>query len=586
MHNTDNNPYARITVWITLGVIGVFSFWGGFARRWIADDGLIVLRTVRNLQAGNGPVFNAGERVEANTSTLWQYLVWGAGWLTRLDLVTVAIYLGLFLSVAAMVIGAWATATRLRSGALIAPAGALVYLALPPARDFFTSGLEWGLSIFYLAVLWALLVRWAGTPRAHAGRHAQPGFDSTPYVLAWWAGMSWLVRPEFALYGGLTGLLLLIAHRSWRARLGILAVAVLVPGCYQFFRMGYYGLLTPHTAVAKSASGSAWGHGFSYLADFFMPYMLWMPLVLLAIAAWQLYGKNLHPRGWRSQATVTYLLVGAAALHTLYVLRVGGDFMHGRMLLLPLFAVLLPVFVLPLRTAATTLVAALCALWALVIVLRAHPQDWAKYEQGISVVDERDFWTYATKREPGHPPRTVEDFDNMKLLGGFDKGIEDLCNGDALALPFLVNDNPQTFEWHGLARDPQRTDPATLYLINMGMSSANAPLEVRVLDPIGLATPLAARQPRIEDGRIGHDKNLASIWQVADSGADIEQLPPWFDKEGSRRAREALQSDDFQRLFATYRDPLTAQRFWENIRFSLGEGRTLTFSANPEDYLR
>ena len=37
----------------------------------MSDDGLIVLRTVRNLLAGNGPVFNAGERVEANTSTAW-----------------------------------------------------------------------------------------------------------------------------------------------------------------------------------------------------------------------------------------------------------------------------------------------------------------------------------------------------------------------------------------------------------------------------------------------------------------------------------------------------------------------------------
>ncbi|WIM71729.1 hypothetical protein QP028_08525 [Corynebacterium suedekumii] len=30
-------------------------FTGGWTRRWISDDGLIVLRTVRNLLAGNGP---------------------------------------------------------------------------------------------------------------------------------------------------------------------------------------------------------------------------------------------------------------------------------------------------------------------------------------------------------------------------------------------------------------------------------------------------------------------------------------------------------------------------------------------------
>lgn len=47
-------------------VVSLLFAWGAWQRRWIADDGLIVLRTVRNLLAGNGPVFNAGERVEAS----------------------------------------------------------------------------------------------------------------------------------------------------------------------------------------------------------------------------------------------------------------------------------------------------------------------------------------------------------------------------------------------------------------------------------------------------------------------------------------------------------------------------------------
>ena len=190
-----------------------------------------------------------------------------------------------------MMLGAWGTARSLfrtsqadageytsRHAAttmpLVAPAGALVYLALPPARDFFTSGLEWGLAIFYLAVLWVLLQRWA------EGTSGQ-----ITYWLALWAGLSWLVRPEFALYGGLAGLLLLAAHRSWKAWLGILAVALPIPLAYQIFRMGYYGLVTPHTAVAKSASSSAWGSGLNYLKDFVGPYALYLPVLVLAGAA-------------------------------------------------------------------------------------------------------------------------------------------------------------------------------------------------------------------------------------------------------------------------------------------------------------
>src|ERR1700716_2423663 len=75
-------PYdtvVRASLWVSVLVVAVLFGWGAWERRWIADDGLIVLRTVRNLLAGNGPVFNAGERVESNTSTLWTYLIYLGG---------------------------------------------------------------------------------------------------------------------------------------------------------------------------------------------------------------------------------------------------------------------------------------------------------------------------------------------------------------------------------------------------------------------------------------------------------------------------------------------------------------------------
>ena len=44
-----------------------------------------------------------------------------------------------------------------------------------------------------------------------------------------------------------------------------------MPVAYQIFRMGYYGLLFPGTALAKDASGSKWPQGFVYLANFNSP---------------------------------------------------------------------------------------------------------------------------------------------------------------------------------------------------------------------------------------------------------------------------------------------------------------------------
>ena len=101
---------VRVSLWVSVAVVAVLFGWGAWQRRWIADDGLIVLRTVRNLLAGNGPVFNQGERVEANTSTVWTYLMYVGSWVggpMRMEYVALALALALsVLGVALLMLGA------------------------------------------------------------------------------------------------------------------------------------------------------------------------------------------------------------------------------------------------------------------------------------------------------------------------------------------------------------------------------------------------------------------------------------------------------------------------------------------------
>src|SRR5262249_17880085 len=141
--------------------------WGAWQRRWIADDGLIVLRTVRNLLAGNGPGFNAGGSGRGNTPTLWADLVFfgglvgGAG---RLGVVSRGLsVVRVVLGVVCLMLGAARlyAPSLLGRRALLLPAGALVYIAVPPARDFATSGLENGLTLAYLGLLWWMMVYWS-----------------------------------------------------------------------------------------------------------------------------------------------------------------------------------------------------------------------------------------------------------------------------------------------------------------------------------------------------------------------------------------------------------------------------------------
>ena len=277
---------TRVSLWSSMAVVAVLFGWGAWQRRWISDDGLIVLRTVRNLLAGNGPVFNAGERVEANTSTVWTYLLLVGSWLggpVRLEYVALAFALTLSITgvLLAMAGAARLYAPGLRDGrALLLPAGVLVYIALPPARDFATSGLESGLVLAYLGLLWWMLVVWSQTPRS---ARAGPLPDAFTGGLAFLAGLSVLVRPELALIGGGALIMLLVAARGRRRRLLIVLAGGLLPVGYQIFRMGYYALLVPGTALAKDATGDKWSQGLIYLANFNAPYALWLPAVLIGL---------------------------------------------------------------------------------------------------------------------------------------------------------------------------------------------------------------------------------------------------------------------------------------------------------------
>ena len=48
---------------------------GGWSHRWMDEDAFINFRIVDQIFAGHGPVFNAGERVEAATSPLWLFVL-------------------------------------------------------------------------------------------------------------------------------------------------------------------------------------------------------------------------------------------------------------------------------------------------------------------------------------------------------------------------------------------------------------------------------------------------------------------------------------------------------------------------------
>ena len=586
---------VRASLWLSVLVVAVLFFWGAWQRRWMADDGLIVLRTVRNLLAGNGPVFNVGERVESNTSTLWTYLITATSWVAgpvRLEYVALALALGL--SVAGVVLVMLGTArlyAPLLAGrrAVLLPAGVLVYIAVPPARDFASSGLENGLVLAYIGLLWWLLVRWSQA-RGHTGA----GLTA---VLAFVAGLSVLVRPELALVGGVALVMMVLAAPGRGRRLLIVGAGGALPVAYQIFRMGYYGLLVPQTAVAKDASGAKWSQGLLYLGNFNAPYLLWIPLVLLVALAVVLVlvlvrdrapQQASEPTGSRlarivqnPTAAVVFVVV-SGVVQAVYWVRQGGDFMHGRVLLTALFLMLTPVAVVPITVperagAARRAVYLLTGSAALLWVGVAGWALWAANSPGMGadatrvtysgIVDERRFYAQAT----GHAhPLTAADYLDYPRMRAVLVALRNTPDG-ALLLPSGNYDVwdvvPAIPPPPDKPRPPGQTGPHTVFFTNMGMLGMNVGLDVRVIDQIGLTNPLAAHTERLEDARIGHDKNLFPDWAVAE-GPFLKQrpyIPQYLDEDWIAQAEVALRCPDTEAILTSVRGPMGPRRFLSNF---------------------
>ncbi|KZB82541.1 hypothetical protein AVL48_06760 [Amycolatopsis regifaucium] len=523
-------------------------------RRWVCDDGLIVLRTVQNLLDGNGPVFNAGERVEANTSTLWTYILALAG-LLGVRLEWASVFLGLIFAVAGMALGLDG-ARRLHPSKLIVPAGALVLLALSPFWDFATSGLETGLVTCWLAGTWWLLVRHATEP----GKSAW----GTVFVL----GLGPLVRPEFALVTVLVGIaLLIIVKPGWKRALLWMLVAGVLPVGYQIFRMGYYGLITPNTALAKEASKARWERGFFYIADLLDPYLLVIPLLTLVVLAALVLRKM--PRA----TTIVVLVPVIAALGLLfYVTRVGGDYMHGRMLLPSLLLLLLPVLAVPLSKW-TALPVLVLGVWAVVSAgwLRAP----SAIEHGIganAITDSRVFWLDTTAKT--HPIVAEDAAQVPGYLPELAKAMEGK-QGPVVAVSV----------GHRWVIVPAKDRTVVSSPGALGFPGMLLSYDYKVIDDLGLASPLASHSISIPGWPMGHDKLLSVAWTIADAGRGTpEELSAAtggaVPAEEIAAARRSLERPEIQEMLASVRAPLTGDRFWENLIHSFGRS-SLRYDRDP-----
>jgi len=545
----------------------------GWQRRWMSDDGFIHLRVVEQLLAGNGPVFNAGERVEASTSPLWVALLAVASPITALALPWKAIVLGIALTAAGL-FAAERAAVAFAPGRSVLPVGAVAVAALPPFWEFATSGLETGLVFAWLGAGSWLCAR----------RRTGPGAAVV-------VGLGPLIRPDLAVFTIAFGLVLLATAwpRGWRARLGLASALAALPVAYQVFRMGYYAMVVPNTAVAKEAGEANWIQGRRYLADLADPYRLWLPLALLGLVLAVQVATDLRAHAWQRAAARAAPAV-AAAVHALYLTRLGGDFMHARLLLPAVFALAAPVGIAVerrdlrpgWRTTGPLLAGAVCA-WAMVCAVSLRrdvhtPAPWGGTqpvsEHGIA--EEREFY------------RTIRHLDPPVRL---DESIGEQLGDDARTRPldgtaYVGESNEPAFRRLPLstALDARAAQSA----MSVGASSVAWGDDVYVIDVLSLAHPVGSHLDHAVGDRPGHQKPVPLVWRTA-GVVDADRPVLLADDAGTialpRRdvaaARDASRCGQLGRYLRGIRAPLTPARFVGNLRQSVAN-TTFRVPTDPQ----
>jgi arabinofuranosyltransferase len=368
-------------------------------------------------------------------------------------------------------------------------------------------------------------------------------------------GLGPLIRPDFATFSFAFVVLVMVCFdHDWPARLRTLGLALTLPGGYELFRAGYYGALVPNTAFAKEAGTTRWGQGVKYLFDFNRPYQLWIPLLMLiVVGVLPVVIAGIRRRGpeARDRALVVLAVVGGGLLEAVYVVRVGGDFMHARMLIPALFALILPAAVVPLHR--WPLMPVLVVLWAVVVAFSGrvtyplHPGPSVFIgPQGIA--DERGYYT--TAAGSSHPV-TLSDYRRFQ-------------------------DQQMGLAAKELAKAGHRADLVSrgqahpvVAALNVGMLSYAAGPDVYVWDQRGLGDVMGARLELAHRGRPGHEKLLDTSWLDARFATPEELTRIATDDPvlGARveAARRAIECGSLSQLLHATTDHLTVSRFLDNL---------------------
>ncbi len=469
-------------VWLVLFLVVLLR------TAWLGDDALISLRTVLNVTHGYGLTFNAAERVQTFTHPLWLGLLTVAyGIVGNIFYATFALAILTSLFVFALVLRSARTFPQLWiAGGVLLASRAFV--------DYSTSGLENPLT----ALVAMTTVAWAF--REPRGRWWLTGI---------WLGVSaaYLTRPDAVMLLLPVAISAAVRSRPWRGAVLSVALGLIPAFAWSLFALIYFGFPFPNTAYAKLATDihayERIHQGFLYLLDSLNR----DPITLTAIGA-ALVVSSIE-RSREALLTAAGIVVSLA-----YVVWIGGDFMSGRFLAVPV----------------------LMAVWLLVRAQRVAEMEW----RPVMVV-----LALAAVASPQLPLRSSSSFGAPEPLSGIvdERGVYfhdwSLLRSDRVAFT-----EPEWPRWDGNSKPEYVLDTCGL----MGADGLSWGPRTYMLDECALADPLMARLP--------------AAWNVEWRPGHFRRMIPDGYRESVSRDTNELRDPKLAEYYGALRNVIRSHSLW------------------------
>ena len=312
------------TAYLLLSILLASGLFAWARHRYEFDDAFISYRYAHNLSSGHGLVFNPGERVEGYSNLLW-IVILTVGARVGLPPPFLAPALGVVSYLVILLVSWYVMWNGIRHWRLSQRiCGTVLLFALVLTHGLASaagSGLE---TTFFAALVLLALVTWAMMDR-------RPSLLRP--VTAALLSLLILTRPDGIIPAGC--ILALDCLRATLRGRGVLAgcrttfAVAWLPGAtlllHGAWRLLYYRSWFPNTYFAKGADSPHYAAGLAYLWAFVASYPV-LVLLLAAAVYSVLRSREFTPGTW-------YVVSASAVslLYSVYLVRVGGDFMDFRL---------------------------------------------------------------------------------------------------------------------------------------------------------------------------------------------------------------------------------------------------------------